>query len=159
MKWSSMGILLLLALTSLLLAGCAFQLLEAPQDELAPAAPVAETGELPAIYVATNADYVAGEWVCDQADGHQVIRLELDGRISRVLGPEDAIDIGYFWFKNDEFHVMSDVDGAAHESVFHVIVETDATGTHLRLEQCGGNCPNAAEIEWLEGLTLVESKS
>ena len=40
-----------------------------------------------------------------------------------MLAPGDAIDVGYFWFADGDFHVMSDVDGADHLSVFHAIVE------------------------------------
>ena len=81
-----------------------------------------------------------GEWICEEEDGQMLIRMDPDGRIIHVLGPNDAVDIGYFWFSDGAFHVISDVDGAANESVFHVGMETDETGTFLRFAQCGGNC-------------------
>lgn len=107
----------------------------------------------PATVAVTEAGQLVGEWVCEEEAGQQVIRMDPDGRIFRVHGPHDAVDIGYFWFSDGEFHVVSDVDEAANESVFHVAMEANETGTVLRFAQCGGNCPNAGDIEWLNGLT------
>ena len=113
----------------------------------------AEADSAPAGTAVTEASYVVGEWICEQEDGQQLIRMDPDGRLIRVLGPNDAIEIGQFWFSDGEFHVVSDVDDAADQSVFHIVAEADETGTHLRFEQCGGNCSNAGDIEWLNGLT------
>jgi hypothetical protein len=110
-------------------------------------------GSAPASYVVTEASQLIGEWICEEEDGQMLIRMDPDGRIIHVLGPNDAVDIGYFWFSDGAFHVISDVDNAANESVFHVGMETGETGTFLRFAQCGGNCPNAGDIEWLNGLT------
>jgi hypothetical protein len=117
-------------------------------QELAP-----EVGGAPASFLVTEANQLIGEWICEEEDGQMLIRMDPDGRIIHVLGPNDAVDIGYFWFSDGAFHVISDVDNAANESVFHVGMETDETGTILRFVQCGGNCANAGNIEWLNGLT------
>ena len=101
----------------------------------------------------TDASQIVGEWICEQEDGQQLIRMDPDGRLVRVLGPGDAVEFGQFWLSDGEFHVVSDVDNAADESAFHAFVESDETGTYLRFELCGGNCPNAGDIEWLNGLT------
>ena len=100
-----------------------------------------------------DASQIVGEWICEQEDGQQLIRMDPDGRIVRVLGPDDAVEFGQFWFSDGEIHVVSDVDDAADMSAFHAFVESDETGTTLRFELCGGNCPNAGDIEWLNGLT------
>jgi hypothetical protein len=115
-------------------------------------------GHTPAETVATRTENVAGEWMCEQEEGQQLIRLDPDGRISRLVGVDDAVDIGYFWFSDDELHIISDVDRAANESVFHVVMEVEDGETFLRFEQCGGNCANAANIDWLAGLKRVESQ-
>lgn len=165
---------ILIAVAALLLASCALQPLETPEEQ-APAKGAVDLAlnpelrvlldevqpgmmaeNLAEIFFATNANYVVGEWHCAEKDGHGVIRMDADGRIYRVLGPTDAVDIGFFWFSEGEFHIMSDVDQAAHESIFNAYVETTSDGTFLRLEQCGGDCPDAAGIEWLHGLTRVE---
>ena len=114
---------------------------------------LAPVGSMPASYIVTEASQLFGEWICEEEDGQMLIRMDPDGRIIHVLGPNDAVDIGYFWFSDGAFHVISDVDEADNESVFHVGMETDETGTILRFTQCGGNCANAGDIEWLNGLT------
>ena len=101
----------------------------------------------------TDASQIVGEWICEQEDGQQLIRMDPDGRIVRVLGPDDAVEFGQFWFSDGEFHIVSDVDDAVDMSAFHAFVESDETGTYLRFELCGGNCPNAGDIEWVNGLT------
>ena len=123
------------------------------QTEVAAQDLAIEIGSAPASFVVTEASHLVGEWICEEEEGHRLIRMDPDGRILRVLGPNDAVDIGYFWFSDGEFHVISDVDEAANESVFHVGMEVDETGTILRFVQCGGNCANAGDIEWLNGLT------
>ena len=157
--------ILIIALVAFLCAGCTIQLLEAPEAQAPPedivaaragvvtvSAPATDAGDLGEIFIATNRDYVVGEWECAQAGGTGLIRLDPDGRIIRILGANDMADIGYFWFSDGDFHVMSDVDGADHLSVFHAIIEASGDGVFMRLQQCGGDCPNAANIEWLSGL-------
>jgi len=165
MKRLANVVILIIALVALLVSGCTIQLLEAPEAQAPPedivapregvvsaSAPATDAGDLGEIFSATNRDYVVGEWQCEHADGTGLIRLDPDGRIIRVLEPGDTVDVGYFWFADGDFHVMSDVDGANHESIFHAIVEASGDGVFMRLEQCGGDCPNAANIEWLSGL-------
>jgi hypothetical protein len=125
----------------------------APNVEFALQELVPEAGIAPASFVVTDARPLIGEWICDEEDGQMLIRMDPDGRIYHVLGPNDAVDIGYFWFSDGEFHVVSDVDEAANVSVFHVGMEKDETGAVLRFAQCGGNCANAGGIDWLNGLT------
>ena len=114
---------------------------------------MAEADYAPTGIAVTGVSYVVGEWICEQEDGHQLIRMDPDGRLIRVLGPNDAVEIGQFWFSDGAFHVVSDVDNATNESAFHAFIESDESGTYLRFEQCGGNCADAGDIEWLNGLT------
>ena len=173
-QYSAIAILVVV-LMALAFSGCAVQPLQAPEAQVSPEEAIdfdlnpelkflvrttdAElaASDLSATNFATGADIVVGEWICEQEDGPQMIRLEPDGRIVRVLGAGDAIDIGAFWFSDGEFHVVSDVDEAALESVFRVVVETVDEGTYLHFEPCGGNCANACDIEWQNGLRLYES--
>lgn len=146
---------LALVVVMLVLAGCTFQLLEAPQGTMPLEEVPGAAGDLGEIFLATDASYVVGEWICDQKSGEGIIRLDPDGRIIRMIETGDTVDIGYFWFADGDFHVMSDVDSANHESVFRAIVEASGDGVFLRLEQCGGDCPDAANINWLSGLEQV----
>ena len=174
MKQITMFSVMSIILTVLLISGCSMQPIEEPEAQvtvvdyklnpelrdlqqwadarLTLPEPANDAGAMPNFLIASSADSVMGDWMCEQEGETITIRLEQDGAISRVFAPEDVIDIGYFWFSGDEFHVVSDVDQANHLSVFHVVVETGTDGTFLRLEQCGGDCPNAAGVEWLNGL-------
>ena len=78
--------------------------------------------------------------------------------LSRMLGalPPDRIDVTVTEVRTSRdlsyatvyVQIDGDVDQAAQESIFNAYVETTADGTFLRLEQCGGDCPNAAGIEY-----------
>ena len=180
MKRLSIVVILVASLTLLVFSGCSMQLeqaSQAPETEVGVAVGAdgaidykmnpellfleraqdarlaAEDDATLAGTAVTEASYLVGEWICEQEDGQQLIRMDPDGRLIRVLGPNDAIEIGQFWFSDGEFHVVSDVDDTTDESAFHLFLESDETGTHLRFAQCGGNCPDAGDIEWLNGLT------
>lgn len=177
MKRLSIALFVVASLVLLLFSGCSLQLeqlSQAPEPEadamvggddvidykLNPellfierqqAARIAEE-ELAGMAV-TDASQIVGEWICEQEDGQQLIRMDPDGRLVRVLGPGDAVEFGQFWLSDGELRIVSDVDDAADMSAFHAFVESDETGTYLRFEPCGGNCTNAGDIEWLNGLT------
>jgi len=118
----------------------------------------ARVGSLPAVYSATGIDSVAGEWLFESEGGQEIIRLARDGTISRLVDSSEAVDLGEYWFSDGEFHVVGAGGTEVEESVFHVVVEADQDGTRLRFELCGGNCADAASVEWLHGLTQVQSE-
>jgi hypothetical protein len=117
---------------------------------------VLDAGAMPALFFVTTPEHLAGTWSCAMTGCEQRILMELDGTISRVLGPNDTVEIGYFWFSDGAFHVVGEFDDTAAESAFHVFAETEGDVTFLRLKQCGGNCADAAGIEWLQGLNRIE---
>ena len=119
--------------------------------------PFDNVGDMSAVFFANSASYVAGEWLCEQDDGTALIRIDPDGRIMRILPTNDAVDVGTFWFSDREFHVVSAEGDTSLESVFNVTVEVEGDHIFMRLEPCGGNCTDAAGIQWLQGLTRVAS--
>ena len=110
------------------------------------------------ILMATSANAIAGEWICDLAGQPSVIRMNTNGRIVRVSEAE-TVYVSVFWFSDGELHIMSSAEQADDESVFHATMETTDDGTFLNLEQCGGNCADAAGIQWLQGLERIDPTS
>jgi hypothetical protein len=166
---------LLLILTILLaifaVSACAIQPITAP--EAAPeAAPVwesmmveaslraeesmmAEEASMPAVFLPTSPSYIAGTWQCGQGETAKVIRFDVDGTYHQVLGPNDSIPVGLFWFTGNEFHVVSDRDQANLEGVFEIFAMTEDGETYLSFTPCGGNCTTVDDIDWEAGMRLL----
>ena len=110
---------------------------------------------MPAFFVATNPSYMTGTWTCGEGDQSKLIRFDPDGVFYQVMGPNDAIPVGHFWFSDGEFHVVSDRDEMNAEGVFEVTAVVDQGETYLTFKSCGGNSIHVDEIDWEAGMQML----
>ena len=160
MKATRVLLILTMALTTFLLAGCAIQPIAAPEaaapDQMAMDETLTAEGiSMPDVFLATSPSYLAGTWSCGEGDGAKLIRFDPDGTYHKVLGPNDSIPIGYFWFTDGEFHVTSAVDSANMEGAFQVMAVVEGGETYLTFKPCGGNCETVNDIDWEAGMRLL----
>ena len=146
----------LFVLLGLVLSGCAIQPIVTPEEVMQAPEGEAEVIGLPAVFMATALEYMAGTWMCEQDGEAKLIRFDNDGVYYEIRGANDAVAVGNFWFSDGELHVISNVDEAILEGVFQAIIEMEGDAAQLKLESCGGNCLTVAGIQWEEGFTRVE---